>query len=73
LSSIRCALVKYRTVFDLFPIECSTLVRHYLIERPPTAERIATAHILWVSVDAANGRPIRQPMDWLDDFRSNIA
>jgi acyl-CoA thioester hydrolase len=50
----------------------STLVRHYVFHRLPEVEPVAVAHILWVSVDANSGRPIRQPREWLADFESNI-
>jgi acyl-CoA thioesterase FadM len=33
---------------------------------------LARAHVLWVWVDLATGRPIRIPASFVDDFAANI-
>ncbi|MCI0397592.1 MAG: thioesterase [Chloroflexi bacterium] len=51
----------------------ATAVRHYTIHRAADKALLARAHVLWVWVDLATGRPIRIPADFLADFGPNIA
>ena len=50
----------------------ATIVRHYTIHRIPDGELLARAHVLWVCIDLASGRPIRIPEGFLADFGPNI-
>ncbi len=53
-------------------VKRATAVRHYTISRDSDSTLLARAHVLWVWVDLATGRPIRIPQDFLADFASNI-
>lgn len=50
----------------------ATAERHYTIHRAGDNALLARAHVLWVWVDLATGRPIRVPKGFLDAFRDNI-
>ena len=50
----------------------ATAVRHYTIRRISDDELLARAHVLWVWIDLASGRPIRIPEGFLADFEPNI-
>jgi acyl-CoA thioester hydrolase len=50
----------------------ATAVRHYTIRRISDGELLARAHVLWVWIDLASGRPIRIPDGFLADFEPNI-
>ncbi|MGD8807766.1 MAG: thioesterase family protein [Chloroflexota bacterium] len=50
----------------------ATAVRHYTIRRAADEELLARAHVLWVWVDLASGRPIRVPAEFREDFGPNI-
>jgi acyl-CoA thioester hydrolase len=51
----------------------ATAVRHYTIRRVVDGELLARAHVLWVWVDLATGRPIRIPADFIADFGPNFS
>ncbi|MEM7118618.1 MAG: thioesterase family protein [Chloroflexota bacterium] len=51
----------------------ATAVRHYTIKRVSDGALLAKAHVLWVWVKLANGRPIRIPPEFLACFEPNIA
>jgi acyl-CoA thioester hydrolase len=51
----------------------ATAVRHYTIRRISDDKLLARAHVLWVWIDLASGRPIRIPDGFLADFAPNIA
>jgi acyl-CoA thioester hydrolase len=51
----------------------STAVRHYTIQRNFDNILLARAHVLWVFIDLATGRPRRIPPEFIKDFRENIA
>jgi acyl-CoA thioester hydrolase len=50
----------------------TSAVRHYTITRVADSATIARAHVLWVWVDLATGRPTRIPPDFAADFAPNI-
>lgn len=50
----------------------ATAIRHYTIKRVSDHKLLARAHVLWVWIDLATGRPIRIPADFLADFGPNI-
>jgi acyl-CoA thioester hydrolase len=50
----------------------ATAVRHYTIRRISDDELLARAHVLWVWIDLASGRPIRIPGNFLADFGPNM-
>jgi acyl-CoA thioester hydrolase len=50
-----------------------TAVRHYTIKRASDGELIARAHVLWVWVELASGRPMRIPAGFMDDFSANLS
>jgi acyl-CoA thioester hydrolase len=50
----------------------ATAVRHYTIRRISDDALLARAHVLWVWIDLASGRPIRIPDGFLADFGPNI-
>jgi acyl-CoA thioester hydrolase len=59
-------------------VKRATAVRHYTISRASDSRDsdstlLARAHVLWVWVDLAIGRPIRIPKDFLADFGPNIS
>ena len=47
-------------------------VRYYAITRVTDGAPIARAHVLWVWVDLATGRPMRIPPDFAADFAPNV-
>jgi acyl-CoA thioester hydrolase len=51
----------------------ATVVRNYTVTRIVDGALLARAHVLWVWVELASGRPIRIPPVFLDDFEDNIA
>jgi acyl-CoA thioester hydrolase len=51
----------------------STAVRHYTIRRISDNSLLGRAHVLWVIIDLATGRPRRIPAEFIADFRDNIA
>lgn len=53
-------------------IKRATAVRHYTVRRADDGELLARAHVLWVWVDLATGRPIRIPATFIADFAANI-
>lgn len=53
-------------------VKRATAVRHYTVRRADDGELLARAHVLWVWVDLATGRPIRIPASFVDDFAANI-
>lgn len=54
-------------------VKRATAVRHYTVRRADDGELLARAHVLWVWVDLATGRPIRIPAGFIDDFAPNIS
>lgn len=50
----------------------ATAVRHYTIKQVGNGELLARAHVLWVWVELASGRPMRIPPGFLDEFAPNI-
>jgi acyl-CoA thioester hydrolase len=59
-------------------VKRATAVRHYTIRRDSDSRDtdstlLARAHVLWVWVDLATGRPIRIPENFLADFGPNIS
>lgn len=53
-------------------VKRATAARHYTVRRADDGELLARAHVLWVWVDLATGRPIRIPVSFIDDFAANI-
>lgn len=51
----------------------ATAVRHYTVRRPSDDALLARAHVLWVWIDLATGRPRRIPADFRDSFQANVA
>ena len=51
----------------------ATAVRHYAIRRAADAVLLARAHVLWVFVDLATGRPCRIPAAFMAALRPNLA
>jgi acyl-CoA thioester hydrolase len=51
----------------------ATAVRHYTVKRVVDGALLARAHVLWVWVELATGRPRRIPPGFLDEFADNIA
>ncbi len=54
-------------------VKRATAVRHYTIVRATDRALLARAHVLWVWVNLASGRPMRIPAGFIDDFSANIA
>lgn len=54
-------------------VKRATAVRHYTIVRAADRALLARAHVLWVWVNLASGRPMRIPADFIDAFSANIA
>jgi acyl-CoA thioester hydrolase len=54
-------------------VKRSTIIRHYVLGYLASHQPIATAHILWVSVDIDTGRPTRHPQRWMDGFERQIS
>lgn len=54
-------------------VKRATAVRHYTIVRAADRALLARAHVLWVWVNLASGRPMRIPADFIDAFSTNIA
>lgn len=50
-----------------------TAVRHNTVHRAEDNKLLARAHVLWVWVELATGRPVRIPVHFLKDFASNIS
>ncbi len=51
----------------------ATAVRHYAVTRLADGALLARAHVLWVFVDLATGRPRRIPAAFLSAFAANVA
>jgi acyl-CoA thioester hydrolase len=51
----------------------ATAVRHYEIRRVADEALLARAHVLWVFVELASGRPRRIPAAFMNSFRPNVA
>ncbi len=51
----------------------ATAVRHYTIHRRRDNALLVRAHVLWVWIDLATGRPRRIPDEFRESFRDNIA
>ena len=51
----------------------ATAVRHYGISRVADGALLARAHVLWVFIDLATGRPCRIPTAFLAAFAPNVA
>ena len=54
-------------------VKRATAVRHYGIYRLSDGALLARAHVLWVFVDLATGRPRRIPAEFLSAFAPNVA
>jgi acyl-CoA thioester hydrolase len=54
-------------------VKRATAVRHYAISRVADGALLARAHVLWVFVDLATGRPRRIPEAFLVAFAPNVA
>jgi len=57
----------------LSPMKRASVTRHIIIERAADGVKIGEAHTLWVCVDIKNGRPVRIPASWEDDFKPQIS
>lgn len=53
-------------------VKRATAVRHYTVRKAGDGALLARAHVLWVWVDLATGRPIRIPAGFRADFAANI-
>jgi acyl-CoA thioester hydrolase len=53
-------------------VKRATAVRHNTIHRVSDGKLLARAHVLWVWVHLATGRPMRVPAYFINDFKTNI-
>jgi acyl-CoA thioester hydrolase len=53
-------------------VKRATAVRHYGVTRVADGALLARAHVLWVFVDLATGRPRRIPAEFLAAFAPNV-
>lgn len=54
-------------------VKRATAVRHYTVTRMEDQALLARARALWVWIDLKNGRPMRIPINFLNDCAANIS